>query len=623
MRTNQDSLDLFGTYQVVPHVEFLTAGAWSCELKEGQLKNIRWNDVEVIRGISYLFRDRDWGTVPAEITDKKICCKTRRFDVKFQLRMKTSQGTLTCSARLFASDEGLLEFEVRAMASDEMLTNRCGFVVLHPAAAAGCPLTVEHTNGQLEDSIFPLEISPSQPVFDIRSLKYQPVIGLELNVFLEAQLPHDSSGKYEMEDQRNWSDASFKTYVASLLDPWPYCLPSEVELTQRVSLRVNDSVCRATNLEATNPQRAITFGSKTGYRMPAIGVGIPPGLHKAKKVELSALIDLNANWWIAELDLEDPELFEDIQALVKLSSGKSVKVQGDFICVNHMSANQAVNLAAELCKKGQLELDAVRFLPAALLKSFQPGDQWPDVPSHEELVSAARTVFLSAKIGSGAYTSFTELNRRRPSPSTLDFIGHLTCPIIHAPDDVSVMQTIEALPHIARSIRKLFPNVPYRLGPSTLAPRRNPYGNVTTENLANERIALAAIDPRHQAAYGAAWVIAYAAAVVDQNVDVLSLLESHGPNGPIAINLPTDNTDMTVPAWHALGLLASVAGQELLAIKNLPPQLAGLAWLSEDGTKRCLLANLTDSELPLNWAADSSVTQQLPSKLKPFEVMNI
>ena len=623
MRTNQDSLDLFGTCQVVPHVELLTAGAWSCELKEGQLQNIRWNDVEVIRGISYLFRDRDWGTVPAEITDKKLFFNSKRFDVQFQLRMKTSQGTLTCSARLCASDEGLLEFEVRAMASNEMLTNRCGFVVLHPAAAAGCPLTVEHTNGQLEDSIFPLEISPSQPVFDIRSLKYQPVTGLELKILLEAELPHDSFGKYEMEDQRNWSDASFKTYVASLLDPWPYCLPSEVELTQRVSLRVNDSVCKATNLDTRNLQRGITFGSKTGYRMPAIGVGVPPGIHKAGKAEWSALIDLNANWWIVELNLEDPEIFEDMQALVHLRSGKSVKVQGDFICVNHMSAHQSVYLAAELCNKAKLELDAVRFLPAALLKSFQPGDQWPDVPSHEELVSAARTVFLSAKIGSGAYTSFTELNRRRPSPSTLDFIGHLTCPIIHAPDDVSVMQTIEALPHIARSIRKLFPNVPYRLGPSTLAPRRNPYGNVTTENLANERIALAAIDPRHQAAYGAAWVIAYATAVGDQNVDVLSLLESHGPNGPIAINLPTDNTDMTVPAWHALGLLASVAGQELLAIKNLPPQLAGLAWLSEDGTTRCLLANLTDSELPLNWAADSSVTQQLPSKLKPFEVMNI
>jgi hypothetical protein len=623
MRTNQDSLDLFGTCQVVPHVELLTAGAWSCELKEGQLQNIRWNDVEVIRGISYLFRDSDWGTIPAEITDKKVCCNLNIFNVQFQLCMKTSQGTLSCLVRLFASNEGLLEFEVRAMASSEMLTNRCGFVVLHPAAAAGCPLTVEHTNGQLENIFFPLEISPSQPVFDIRSLNYQPVIGLKLKVLLEAQLPHDSSGKYEMEDQRNWSDASFKTYVASLLDPWPYCLPSEVELTQRVSLRVNDSVSRTTNSDATNLQRGITFGPKTGYRMPAIGVGVPPGIHKAKKTEWSALIDLNADWWIVELDLEDPELFEDIQALVHLRSEKSVKVQGDFICINNMSAHQSVYLAANLCSKAKLELDAVRFLPAALLKSFQPIDQWPDVPSHEELVSAARTVFPFAKIGSGAYTSFTELNRRRPCPSTLDFIGHLTCPIIHAPDDVSVMQTIEALPHIARSIRKFFPNVPYRLGPSTLAPRRNPYGNDTIENSANERIALAALDPRHQAAYGAAWVIAYAAAVVDQNVEVLSLLESHGPNGPIAKNLPTDKTDITVPAWHALGLLVSVAGQELLTIKNLPPQLAGVAWLSEDGARRCVLANLTDLELPVNWTEDSTITRQLPSQLKPFEVMNI
>ena len=30
--------------------------------------------------------------------------------------------------------------------------------------------------------------------------------------------------KFEMEDHRNWMDASYKTYVCSLLDPWPYTL---------------------------------------------------------------------------------------------------------------------------------------------------------------------------------------------------------------------------------------------------------------------------------------------------------------------------------------------------------------------------------------------------------------
>ena len=30
---------------------------------------------------------------------------------------------------------------------------------------------------------------------------------------------------FEMEDQRNWSDASYKTYVRPLALPWPYMLP--------------------------------------------------------------------------------------------------------------------------------------------------------------------------------------------------------------------------------------------------------------------------------------------------------------------------------------------------------------------------------------------------------------
>ena len=29
---------------------------------------------------------------------------------------------------------------------------------------------------------------------------------------------------FEMEDQRNWTDASYKTYVRPLALPWPYTL---------------------------------------------------------------------------------------------------------------------------------------------------------------------------------------------------------------------------------------------------------------------------------------------------------------------------------------------------------------------------------------------------------------
>ena len=35
---------------------------------------------------------------------------------------------------------------------------------------------------------------------------------------------------FEMEDQRNWTDASYKTYVRPLALPWPYTLPAGTEL---------------------------------------------------------------------------------------------------------------------------------------------------------------------------------------------------------------------------------------------------------------------------------------------------------------------------------------------------------------------------------------------------------
>ena len=53
---------------------------------------------------------------------------------------------------------------------------------------------------------------------------------------MEASLPRDPETIYEMEDQRNWTDASYKTYVCSLLDPWPFRLEAGDKVAQRVTL---------------------------------------------------------------------------------------------------------------------------------------------------------------------------------------------------------------------------------------------------------------------------------------------------------------------------------------------------------------------------------------------------
>ena len=47
---------------------------------------------------------------------------------------------------------------------------------------------------------------------------------------------------FEMEDQRNWSDASYKTYVRPLRRPWPYSLPKGQKFTQAVRLQVSGTL---------------------------------------------------------------------------------------------------------------------------------------------------------------------------------------------------------------------------------------------------------------------------------------------------------------------------------------------------------------------------------------------
>ena len=53
-------------------------------------------------------------------------------------------------ARIEGRADGSLRFEAEAVPEGDFETNRAGFVVLHPAAAAGAAATIEHIDGSRE-----------------------------------------------------------------------------------------------------------------------------------------------------------------------------------------------------------------------------------------------------------------------------------------------------------------------------------------------------------------------------------------------------------------------------------------------------------------------------------------
>ena len=89
------------------------------------------------------------------------------------------------------------------------------------------------------------------------------------------------------------------------------------------------------------------------------------------------------------------------------------------------------------------------------------------------------------------FSFFTELNRKRPPAELLDFVTHTTSPIVHAADDRLGDGDAGGASLSSSSRRKaIIGKTAYRVGPSAIPARQNPYGAASAANPNNERVCL-------------------------------------------------------------------------------------------------------------------------------------
>lgn len=575
---------LFGTAEPPAAALSLSAFPLGAELFDGGIRTLAWRGVEILRRMSFLIRDTSWGTPTALLTEPVIETTDGTVAARWSGTIDVAGSTFAFDASVVMEASGRMSFDVVGTPSADLATNRAGFVLLHPADFAGLPVTIEHVDGSATDAAFPTSISPGQPFFDIRSMRYTPPdSACEVTCTMQAELPGDPLGRFETEDQRNWGDASFKTYVGSLLKPWPYVLPAGKRFSQRIVVTVSDAGVRS----ASRSPRPAT--ARTGpAALPPIGIAVPHEVDRLSDSAAHAVARLGVGWHVVMLDLRREGLAAHLVAARTLATLAGTAIQLEIIAPGEATPDAELAAAAELCAGAGLEPQAVLALPAPYLKSFQPSDTWPPIDP-QAWAEAARRAFPKARIGGGMLTNFTELNRRRPDARGLDFISHTTTAIVHAADDQSVMQVLKTLPHITGSVRTIWPALPYRLGPSSIAMRSNPYGEDIAENPGWARLPLADRDPRLLGLFGAAWTAGLAAAVAGAGLDLLALHASHG-------FLSLLNEHALYPAYHVVAALADAATSPSVPIEVAMP-LAILAWQTKDGVDG-LVTNLTAEPQP-------------------------
>ncbi len=662
----------YGTAEPVPEARTLSAGRWSAQWVDGALRNIRHDGVEMIRSIAFLVRDRDWGTCSPAVGELEINEDAHTFRVQYRASCENPDGQRIEYRMVLSGDtDGGVTCSAACVASTDFLTARCGFCVLHPIdGVAGAQAVVEHGDGSSEASHFPTQIDPWQPFQDIRAISHRLVDGR----WLRCELIGDT---FEMEDQRNWSDASFKTYSRPLALPWPFVLDQGAEFEQRVQISISDAMpvsgnvtgdvtCNATGSAKSDAALGAT-GSATGsatdnaagsaadnaagdeasraaggdpgsgagldasneaggdvlddahsttitlrdsaLTMPELGLAIAPDEIDAVLEQMNVLRAMG----VQRLSLHyDPLAGHDVNTLKRYTDitrqiDAHVNVTLEYALPGvGTPADELAVLAATLEESG-LVVSGLMVSPSVHRQSNPPGSISPPCPALDDVYASARRYFPTLRLSGGMLSYFTEFNRKRPPVSMVDEVVHATCPIVHAADDASVMQTLEAVPHITRSCRALIGDQPYSIGPLTIGMRQNPYGSRTMPNPDKRRIAMADDDPRQRGLFGAAWFVGYVAATAHAKLSSLCIGAMTGPRGFI------DARGHAYPIGAVLSVLAALGGNARFeCTSSRPSEIAAFAGRRRDGERVMVVANLTARAQRFRFAPSASMPFDAP-----------
>lgn len=234
---------------------------------DGYIASVHCSGRELLRRIFVTVRDRNWHEVAPTRFDSTVGESGRRID--FSARHTSElvdfewQGTLTVS-----DDARHLHFSFKGKAMREMELCRLGLIVLHPPdSMIGACLTLLGPQAEQHLMVAP-QIAPQPIVNGLPAAMTEP--------FCELRIERPNFGKlilrftgdlFELEDQRNWGDASFKTYCTPLRLGFPRTVTEGTVISQSVDVSYEPASISVALQTKTQQDGAIPIS----ITLPALG----------------------------------------------------------------------------------------------------------------------------------------------------------------------------------------------------------------------------------------------------------------------------------------------------------------------------------------------------------------
>ncbi|HUV12780.1 MAG TPA: hypothetical protein VMY18_03995, partial [Acidobacteriota bacterium] len=534
-------------------------------------------------------RDRNWGTVQPLISGFSVSHTATGFVVLFEARCESDDVDFSWEGKIEGSSDGTLAYTMEGRALKDFLRNRIGFCVLHPIhECAGKECSIERSDGTIENSRFPEFIAPHQPFEKIRAMTHAVVDDVQATVSF-------SGDTFETEDQRNWSDASYKTYCTPLVLPFPVQVSEGEVVRQKVTLSVSVSDKAGPKVQVGGDSKGVVRASwGTKCKLPRIGLGVASHGRRLETREIELLRRLKLDHLRLDLD--------PASGTWKKAFYKAVEEARQLGTLLHVALHLSELAESELAEVGRIAGELGPLIAVWLV--FRKGEPF----TQETWIKMARDqlqpVTPGARISTGTNAYFTELNRGFVPCESADLVSFSLNPQLHAFDDASMVETLETQPQMVLSCQRLAPGLPVTVSPITLRPRFNPDAT-SPEALDQPGEPPPEADPRQHALFSAVWLLGSVCGLSIPGTYAATYFETVGNLGVMQTATeptrgvgPPSPGESVFPTYHVLADLAGFRDQEIWVLETeSPPSVCGL--VTEESPRRCSLANLTPYPMQL------------------------
>ena len=581
----------YGSDEPLPERTTLSAGPLSLVFEQGDLRYIKLGANEILRRVYIAVRDRNWRTVSPVISNLRMQVASDSFHITYDAHALQGDIDFFWKGTISGDPSGTIRLAMDGVARSTFLRNRIGFCILHPMGCAGNECRIEHVDGSVESSDFPVHIAPQakvdgkvqpvQPFAEMQALSHQVLPGLWAEVRFEGDI-------FETEDQRNWTDASYKTYGTPLRLPFPAEVKQGTKTAQVVTLSLHGELPQIGPKQQEGALTLVLDDHPSGP-LPRIGLGVASHGETLSSTELERLRLLNLSHLRVDLDLSNPMHETALRRATAEARALGAELE----------------IALVLSDAASEELEAL----SVLLQQVKPA-VWSWLIFHHaqkstgaKWVAVAREVLTrydaEAKIASGTNAFFASLNRGRPPVEVVDLVTYSLNPQVHASDNASLVETLQAQADTVESARQFSGGRPVMVSPITLKMRFNP--NATgAEPMPGPGELPSPVDVRQMSLLGAGWTAGSLKYLSESGVYSATYYETSGWRGVMETKrgspLPERFLSLpgsVFPLYHVLADVLEFAGGEVVRTTALDTlRVDGLA-VCKDGKMRVLIANMT------------------------------